>query len=270
MSKLSTAAFNFILCKRDFQDYFQFCLLTRVFLHCKMSAQNERRYRSMRKISVVLFSLLAVSLVLLPAPVLAISLDKDCAWEKVKWEDNKDSCFLYLDNWGKTPITAMSRLSGLAYPASLTKCVLSANPGTCFGNCAACNDEQGNLAGCTDPAVCKSSKECPGVGNCELPPADKGCNKTAIIGVAHCAGCWGVSLAFANKGWGGKASGEFIRDVASVNDKHPNHFGNSDRRSAGGGGDWGITGAPHSECKADHWALTCNLDKDSACMPVKK
>ena len=86
------------------------------------------------------------------------------------------------------------------------------------------------------------------------------------MGKAYCAKCWGVSLAFANKGWGGKDSKEFILpDRANISDKQPNHFGNSDRRSAGGGGDWGITGAPHSECKADIWALQCNLDKDAAC-----
>lgn len=223
----------------------------------------------MRKFAGVLFAVLAISLVLLPAPVMAGSLDKDCSWEKVKWEENKDSCFLYLDNWGKTPITAMSRLAGLAYPGVLTGCKLSPNPGTCFGNCAACNDEFGNLAGCTDPDVCKVSEECPG-GTCSLPPSDKGCNAKAVIGYAHCAGCWGVSLAFANKSWAGKDSKEFIRNTASVSDMHPNHFGNSDRRSAGGGGDWGITGSPHSECKSDIWALQCNLDSDSACIPVKK
>lgn len=53
----------------------------------------------MRKIAGVLFAVLAVSLVLLPTPALAGSLDKDCSWEKVKWEENPNSCFLYLDNW---------------------------------------------------------------------------------------------------------------------------------------------------------------------------
>jgi hypothetical protein len=223
--------------------------------------------KTMRKIAGVLFAVLAVSLVLLPTPALAASsLDKDCNWETMKWEDNPNSCFLYLDNWGKTPITAMSRLSGLAYPASLTGCTLSSNPGTCFGNCAACNDQYGNLGGCTDPAVCKVSTECPGTGNCALPTADKGCNAKAVVGYAHCAKCWGVSLAFANKSWAGNTLG----DAPRINNNHPNHFGNSDRRAAGGGGDWGITGAPHSECKSDIWALQCNLDKNSACIPVKK
>jgi len=220
----------------------------------------------MRKIAGILFAVLALSLVLLPTPVLAGSLDKDCAWEKVKWEDNPASCFLYLDNWGKTPITAMSRLAGLAYPASLTKCTLSPNPGSCFGNCAACNDQFGTLGGCTDPKACKVTEECPGTGNCALPPSynkgDTTCNATAVIQYAHCARCWGVSLAFANKSW----AGNNLSDSPRVNNKHPNHFGNSDRRSAGGGGDWGITGAPHSECKSDIWALQCNLDKDSACL----
>ncbi len=216
----------------------------------------------MRKIAGILFAVLAVSLVLLPGPVFAAgSMDKDCSFDSVKWESNKDSCFLYLDNWGKTPITAMSRLAGGAYPAALTGCVLTPNPGSCFGNCASCNDQAGNLAGCTDPAVCKTSTECPGTGNCALPTADKGCNAKAIVGYAHCSKCWGVSLAFANKSWAGDTLGDHPR----INNSHPNHFGNSDRRSAGGGGDWGITGAPHSECKADIWALQCNLDTNSAC-----
>ncbi len=220
----------------------------------------------MRKVAGILFAVLALSLVVLPAPVLAqSSLDKDCNWETVKWENNPLSCFLYLDNWGKTPITAMSRLAGGAYPAVLTGCTLEPKPGSCFGNCAACNDQFGNLGGCTDPVVCKVSKECPGTGDCQLPPADKGCAPKAIVGFAHCAKCWGVSLAFANKSWGGKSEGDFINSTPKFSDKHPNHFGNSDRRSAGGGGDWGITGAPHSECKADIWALQCNLDKNAAC-----
>jgi hypothetical protein len=226
----------------------------------------------MKKIAGILFAVLALSLVLLPASVLAVSLEKDCYWEKVKWEDNANSCFLYLDNWGKTPVTAMSRLAGGAYPDVLTGCTLNANPGSCFGSCASCNDQFGVLGGCTDPKVCKASTECPGTGSCVVPTYGEkaGCNAKAIVGYAHCAKCWGVSLAFANKSWGGKATGDYISSLPRNLDTHPNHFGNSDRRSAGGGGDWGITGAPHSECKADIWALQCNLDKNSACLPVKK
>jgi hypothetical protein len=229
----------------------------------------------MRKIAGLMFAVLALSLVLFPATVFAGSLDKDCSWEKVKWEDNANSCFLYLDNWGKTPVTAMSRLAGGALPAVLTGCTLSANAGTCFGSCASCNDQAGVLGGCTDPKACKASTECPGTGACQVPTyAEKPttCNAKAIVGYAHCAKCWGVSLAFANKSWGGEAAGDMAGagSLAKYFDTHPNHRGNSDRRSAGGGGDWGITGAPHSECKADIWALQCNLDKNSACLPVKK
>jgi hypothetical protein len=156
----------------------------------------------------------------------------------------------------------------------LTGCTLSANPGTCFGSCASCNDQAGTLGGCTDPKACKVSTECPGTGACQVPTYGEkaGCNAKAIVGYAHCAKCWGVSLAFANKGWGGKAATDFSGAGASAKyvDTHPLHRGNGDDRSAGGGGDWGITGAPHSECKADIWALQCNLDKNSACIPVKK
>lgn len=216
----------------------------------------------MRKVAGIFFAVLALSLVLIPAPALAGSLDTDCSWEKVKWEDNPDSCYLYLNNWGKTPITAMSRLHGLAAPHALHPACsqLTADPGNCFGNCASCNDEAGNLGGCTDPKSCKTSTECPGT-ECSLPPSDTGCLANPSYGYAHCCCCWGVSLAFANKSWGGKD----LSNIPRLGNNHPNHFGNSDRRSAGGGGDWGITGAPHSECGADIWALQCNMDKDSAC-----
>jgi hypothetical protein len=228
----------------------------------------------MRKIAGLMFAVLALSLVLFPATVFAGSLDKDCSWEKVKWEENANSCFLYLDNWGKTPITAMSRLAGGAYPKVLTGGgTLTANPGSCFGSCASCNDQAGNLGGCTDPKACKASTECPGTGACVVPTyAEKPttCNVKAVVGYAHCAKFWGVSLAFANKSWAGKSTGDFLVSRVSNIDTHPNHRGTSDRRSAGGGGDWGMTGAPHSECKADIWALQCNLDKNSACIPVKK
>jgi len=212
----------------------------------------------MRKIAGILFAVLALSLVV-PVPVLAGSLGDDCSWEKVKWEDNPDSCFLYLNNWGKTPITAMSRLAGLRISSFGTN-TATPDPGSCFGNCASCNDEAGNLGGCTDPKACKVSTECPGT-ECSLPPSDTGCPANATYGAAHCCCYWGISLAFANKSWGGKD----LANIPRLSNNHPNHFGNSDRRSAGGGGDWGITGAPHSECAADIWALQCNMDKDSAC-----
>jgi hypothetical protein len=200
----------------------------------------------MRKIAAVLFSVLALSLVLIPAPVLAVSLDKDCTFDTVKWENNPLSKRLYLDNWGKTPVIAMSRLAGGAYPGILTNCTIMADVGECYGACAACTSSS------TDP-ICKDVKSC---------------SIKTIAGKAYCAKCWGVSMAFANKSWGGKATTNFIVSKASNLDTHPNHRGNSDLKSAGGGGDWGITGAPHSECKADIWALQCNLDKESACIPV--
>lgn len=198
----------------------------------------------MKKIAGILFAVLALSLVVLPAPILAASLDKDCDWETVKWMDNKDSAFLYLNNWGRTPITAMSRLSGGAYPGILTNCTLDADMGECFGICAACNDKT-NVS-----ALCKDAKVC---------------NVKTIEGKAYCAKCWGVSLAFANKSW----SGDTLGDAPRISDKHPNHYGNSDSRSAGGGGDWGISGSSHAACKADIWALQCNLDKESACLIQK-
>jgi hypothetical protein len=218
----------------------------------------------MRKIGILFVFMLAISLLLIPgSAVFASSLAEDCDYDTVKWEDNPDSCFLYLNNWGKTPITAMSRLSGLAYPHSLHgACTqIESDPGQCFGSCACCNDETGNLGCCTDPDVCQDATECPGV-DCELPPEPASCLADASYGYAHCCCCWGVSLAFANKGW----SGNDLYDHPRVDNNHPNHFGTSARRDSSGGGDWGITGAPHSECASDIWGLQCNLDDESACL----
>lgn len=223
----------------------------------------------MKKVAGVLSFLLAISLLMVPAQVSAEALAKDCDFDTVKWENNPTSCFLYLNNWGKTPLTAMSRLAGLAYPAVLTKCTLTeADKGSCFGACASCNDETGNLAGCTDPKNCKTVKECPS-GNCDLPGGkDSACKTTATYAQAHCSNCWGVSLAFANKSWSGKDLGTTPR----VNNVQPNHFGTGLRTNPAKGGDWGITGCAHSECGSDIWCLPCNLDVNSACRvkaPVK-
>jgi hypothetical protein len=217
----------------------------------------------MKKVGLLFVLMLVISIVLIPAQVFAGSLAEDCSYDTVKWEDNSDSCFLYLNNWGKTPITAMSRLAGLAYPHVLHNACsqIESDPGKCFGSCACCNSETGNLGCCTDPDVCKDATECPGT-ECQLPPEPASCLSETSYGYAHCCCCWGVSLAFANKGW----SGDDLSDLPRINNDHPNHFGTSARRDSAGGGDWGITGAPHSECSSDVWALQCNLDDSSACL----
>jgi hypothetical protein len=209
----------------------------------------------MRKIAGLLGILLVLSLLVMPAQVFAGSLAQDCSWEKVKWDDNPDSCRLYLNNWGKTPLTAMSRLAGITLPVTTS---------ACEGNCVTCNDETGNMAACTDPDNCADVTECPAIAECG-PVLGQAigdtCNASAIYGQAHCCCQWGISLAFANKSWSGSdASGSPI-----LGNDHPLFRGNSERRSSAGGGDWGMTGCAHTECKADIWCLPCNADDSSAC-----
>jgi hypothetical protein len=210
----------------------------------------------MKKIAGLLGILLAVSILVMPAQVFAGALAQDCSWEKVKWDDNPDSCRLYLNNWGRTPMTAMSRLAGIKLPPPHN--VVDG----CLGNCTTCNDQTGNLAACTDPASCKDITECPAVAQCgdvtdqAIPYS---CNASAVYGQAHCCCYWGVSLAFANKGWGGSDYG------SKWGNNHPLYTGDSARRSSANGGDWGMTGCAHTECKADIWCLPCNADKNSAC-----
>lgn len=210
----------------------------------------------MKKFAGFLGILLALSLLVMPAQVFAGSLAQDCSWERVKWDDNPDSCRLYLNNWGRTPMTSMSRLAGLTLPISR-----SAVQG-CLGNCVCCNDETGNLACCTDPASCKDVTECPTAAYCG--PAvgqaiESSCNANALYGDAHCCCQWGISLAFANKSWAGSDQG------SKWGNNHPLYTGNSERRNSAGGGDWGMTGCAHSECAADIWCLPCNADRNSAC-----
>lgn len=216
----------------------------------------------MKKLAGLLGILLAVSLLVMPAQVFAGALAQDCSWEKVKWDDNPDSCKLYLNNWGRTPLTAMSRLAGITLP--IGRSVING----CVGNCAACNDETGNLAACTDPKSCKDVQECPTIAQCSGQPSQdlpRSCNANAVYGQAHCCCQWGISLAFANKSWAGNDKGN---PRIGGND-HPLYRGNSDRRSSAGGGDWGITGCAHTECKSDIWCLPCNADKSSACYGKK-
>ena len=141
----------------------------------------------MKKVGLLFVLMLAISLILLPAPAFAESLAQDCDYDTVKWEDNPDSCFLYLNNWGKTPITAMSRLAGLAYPHVLhNACAqIESDPGQCYSSCACCNDQTGNLGCCTDPDVCADAAECPGL-ECELPPEPASFLSEASYGYAHC------------------------------------------------------------------------------------
>jgi hypothetical protein len=221
----------------------------------------------LRIIGIVLALVLAVSLVV-PAAALAqdeyAGLSK-CAWDKVKWQDNENSWGLYLQHWGRTPIQAMSRLSGLCGPKTLcaalgTNCPQAdgkpyQDPNACFGGCPACRvEEPGALATCSDPASCNaslSSVSCPATGQ-----AESTCPATPVVEkfMPTCGFCWGISLAFAGKSWAGADIGTHPR----INNNHLNHFGTSDCSGGNHGGDWGITGAPHTECCSLTWALQDN------------
>jgi len=225
----------------------------------------------LRKTVGILFALvLAVSLVLIPATVSAedtyAGLDKG-AWDKVKWQDNPDSWHLYLQHWGRTPIQAMSRLAGLCSPNVLcsqlgTNCPekkpIYGDPNICLGGCPSCRvEEPGALATCDDPVACEASlcegAACPatGQGDCYECPA------TPVLEnkLATCCCCWGVSLAFANKSWAGCT----ISTHPRVNDSHLNHFGVSECYGGGKGGDWGLSGCPHTESCSLTWCLQDNL-----------
>ena len=216
----------------------------------------------MRRIFGTLVALvLALSLVLIPATVSA-DLGKCTGWDKVKWENNPNSWKLYLQHWGRTPTSAMSRLAGLCGPDKLCAgvCNTSACPkptgcdiNMCLGGCSNCNTEAGTLgSACTDSQKCLN----PAVAPTSLPLDDCPLNcpanaSTAGIGTSKCSGCWGKSLSFANKSWG---AGD-IGTRANINNSHMNHRGTSPI----GGGDWGLTGSPHPECVAQTWALQNNL-----------
>jgi hypothetical protein len=224
------------------------------------------------KIVSVLFALvLAVSLVL-PAAVMAAEgyngLAK-CEWDPVKWEANPNSWNLYLQHWGRTPIQAMTRLAGLCGNDTLcreahgvnsptaAKSEIYGDPNACYSGCPACRTvEQGALATCDDPVACSESLcetaacEATAQVDCKTCPSERVIEKFEPT----CCCVWGVSLAFANKAWAGASIGTHPR----INDNHLNHFGISECYGGNKGGDWGITGAPHTECCSLTWALQDN------------
>jgi hypothetical protein len=221
----------------------------------------------LRIVGIVLAIVLAVSLVL---PMVALAQDEyagldQCAWDQVKWQDNEISWSVYLQHWGRTPIQAMTRLSGLCGPKTLcaalgTNCPQAdgkpyQDPNACLGGCPACRVvEPGALATCSDPASCEaslSSVSCPATGQAEYS-----CPSTPVVEKfeANCGFCWGISLAMAGKSW----SGADIGDHPRINNNHLNHMGTSDCTGGNSGGDWGITGCPHTECCSLAWCLQDN------------
>ncbi|MBN2463605.1 MAG: hypothetical protein JXB43_08435 [Dehalococcoidia bacterium] len=228
------------------------------------------------KIFGILFALvLAVSFTMPAATFAQDTYDglDNCSWDTVKWQDNVNSWHLYLQHWGRTPIQAMSRLAGLCGPDTLcaqlgtscqtpTKSRLYGDPNACLGGCPACRtEEQGALATCSDPVACEASltsEACPATGQepyeCPTQPAYK---------EATCCCCWGVSLAFANKSW----SAATIGDHPRISDKHLNHKGVSDCYGGNQGGDWGLSGCPHTECCSLTWCLQDNCLASGNCAP---
>lgn len=202
----------------------------------------------MRRIIGALFVLvLAVSLVLIPASVSA-GLGSDCTYDEgpdeIKWSGNEISQVLYLQHWGKTPLSAMSRLAGLAYPDALHQDACNAS--------GLCNVSR--ITGCDVPtcenACCSAGSD--SAGYCVDDEVCEGCLQRAPGG---CCCCWGISLCFAGKSWGGADIGVHPR----ISNEHPNHFGNSAGGSENYGGDWGISGCQHADCVAETWCLQDNL-----------
>lgn len=202
---------------------------------------------------------LAVSLVLIPAAPASAAEGygglANCEWDTVKWQDNENSWHLYLQHWGRTPVTAMSRLAGLCGPNVMCGDSFGldcpTDPNTCtMGGCAHCRvTEEGFLAGCSDPLGCADSLS--DVACSALAMAEGDCPEGTLYGCAKCCCCWGISLAFANKSWAACD----ISDHPRVNNDHPNHYGSINNY----GGDWGVSGCAHTECVAQTWCLTDNL-----------
>jgi hypothetical protein len=223
----------------------------------------------LRIIGILLALVFAVSLVL---PTVALAADPtyaglaNCAWDPVKWEGNPNSWGLYLQHWGRTPIQAMTRLSGLCGPKALCADLGTNCPAinACLGGCPACRDvEPGALATCSSAADCTASltaSACDATGQTaySCPPTSV-VTDVPVLDLPHCGFCWGVSLALAEKSWAGADIGGATSTNASLNNNHPNHLGTScDNANPNHGGDWGVTGAPHTECCALTWALQDN------------
>ena len=220
----------------------------------------------MRRIFGTLVALvLALSLVLIPA-VVSADLGKCTGWDKVKWENNVNSWKIYLEHWGRTPTSAMTRLSGLCGPDKLCAgvCNTSNSPkptggdlDQCLGGCSNCNTQVGTqgtacttenncLAPTLPPTSLYLAGECGvGAGKCPVNTT------TAGLGTSKCSGCWGKSLSMAGKSW----SAADIGTRSNINNSHMNHRGTSSI----GGGDWGITGCAHPECVSNTWCLQNNL-----------
>ena len=112
----------------------------------------------MKKVFGMLFVLvLAVSLVLVPAAVLAESppsMASDCVYDTVKWQDNDLSYNMYILHWGKTPLNAMSRLAGLCHSPLNPYPELCPPTGSCNGGCCCTGSE--SIGCCAEDVACEA------------------------------------------------------------------------------------------------------------------
>jgi hypothetical protein len=175
--------------------------------------------------------MLVVAVLAIPSAVAAGSIAQDCTFEKVKWQDNPSSWYLYLNNWGRTPPNAMSRLAGLKITAfghtlnknaecgtaAVSTCADCAQAGglwgvsTCFANKSWASDDIGTLA-----RINNDHPNHRGCAKCDPKLTGKGepCG-SLVCANGPCKAC--------------------------------------------SGGDWGVTGCAHPQCVGDTWCYTDNL-----------
>ncbi len=171
-----------------------------------------------------------VTLLAIPAAVSAGALATDCTFDKVKWQDNPNSWYLYLNNWGKTPPNAMSRLAGLQMttfnPSSANKSCGTATTATC-SDCA----KTGYVWGVSS---CFANKSWAGADISNKPRLDN--NQPNHRGSATC-----------------------VTTVSGKGEPCGSLFCANGPCKTASGGDWGISGCAHPQCAADNWCFTNNL-----------
>jgi len=185
----------------------------------------------MKKLFGILFVVMTVvGLLAIPAAVSAGALATDCTFDKIKWQDNPNSWYLYLNNWGRTPPNAMSRLAGLQItafnPSSVNKACSAATVSTC-SDCA----KNGYVWGVSS---CFASKSWAGADISTKPNLNN--DQPNHRGSAACV------VAVSGKG----------ETCGSL------YCANGPCKTASGG-DWGVSGCAHPQCAADNWCFTSNL-----------
>ena len=198
----------------------------------------------MKKIFGILFVVMTVvTLLAIPAAVSAGALATDCTFEKIKWQDNPNSWHLYLNNWGRTPPNAMSRLAGLALQSLYKE----------SGKNAACS-----TATCTTCDDCAKNGGLWGVSSCfanKSWAADDISTKVSLTN-SH-PNHFGCGCCAATTGKGETCGSQYCANGPCSNCS---------------GGDWGISGCAHPQCVGDTWCYTDNLatGKGSSCACATK